>query len=140
MRLLDLSKKKKDGNSRNSSFHAPSQSHLATGARTPVRGDGEYGGGSGTAAGGLSSPEAKAPRRCICISILGSPSSTPISGLGGAERLMVDVACQLTAHGHNVQLFTSHHDKTRCFEENVSGPIFQNFICQDLLWSLSQRN
>lgn len=42
---------------------------------------------------------------------------------GGAERLMVDVACQLTAHGHNVQLFTSHHDKTRCFEENVSGKV-----------------
>ncbi|RCV07847.1 hypothetical protein SETIT_1G278700v2 [Setaria italica] len=40
---------------------------------------------------------------------------------------MVDVACQLTAHGHNVQLFTSHHDKTRCFEENVSDKLMHRY-------------
>jgi hypothetical protein len=40
---------------------------------------------------------------------------------GGAERLIVDAACQLAAHGHDVHVFTSHHDKNRCFEETVSG-------------------
>ncbi|KAG2608248.1 hypothetical protein PVAP13_4NG305200 [Panicum virgatum] len=39
---------------------------------------------------------------------------------GGAERLIVDVACQLAAHGHDVHVFTAHHDKNRCFEETVS--------------------
>ncbi|CAL5069670.1 unnamed protein product [Urochloa decumbens] len=46
----------------------------------------------------------------------------PDLGIGGAERLIVDAACQLAAHGHDVHVFTSHHDKTRCFEETVSGP------------------
>ena len=40
---------------------------------------------------------------------------------GGAERLIVDVASQLAAHGYDVHVFTSHHDKNRCFEETVSG-------------------
>ena len=42
-------------------------------------------------------------------------------GEGGAERLIVDVASQLAAHGYDVHVFTSHHDKNRCFEETVSG-------------------
>jgi alpha-1,3/alpha-1,6-mannosyltransferase len=42
--------------------------------------------------------------------------------VGGAERLIVDAACQLAVHGHDVHVFTSHHDKNRCFEETVSGP------------------
>ncbi|KAG2568362.1 alpha-1,3/1,6-mannosyltransferase ALG2-like isoform X2 [Panicum virgatum] len=46
----------------------------------------------------------------------------PDLGIGGAERLIVDAACQLAAHGHDVHVFTSHHDKNRCFEETVSGP------------------
>ncbi|GJN01909.1 hypothetical protein PR202_ga19213 [Eleusine coracana subsp. coracana] len=45
----------------------------------------------------------------------------PDLGIGGAERLIVDAACQLAAHGHDVHVFTSHHDKNRCFEETVSG-------------------
>ncbi|CAD6262506.1 unnamed protein product [Miscanthus lutarioriparius] len=45
----------------------------------------------------------------------------PDLGIGGAERLIVDAACQLAAHGHDVYVFTSHHDKNRCFEETVSG-------------------
>ncbi|RCV08839.1 hypothetical protein SEVIR_1G365800v4 [Setaria viridis] len=46
----------------------------------------------------------------------------PDLGIGGAERLIVDAACELASHGHDVHVFTSHHDKNRCFEETVSGP------------------
>ncbi|XP_042458175.1 alpha-1,3/1,6-mannosyltransferase ALG2-like [Zingiber officinale] len=46
----------------------------------------------------------------------------PDLGIGGAERLIVDAAVQLASHGHNVHLFTSHHDKNRCFEETLAGP------------------
>ncbi|KAL2944540.1 Alpha-1 3/1 6-mannosyltransferase ALG2 [Bienertia sinuspersici] len=41
--------------------------------------------------------------------------------VGGAERLIVDAAMELASHGHNVHIFTSHHDKNRCFEETLSG-------------------
>lgn len=40
---------------------------------------------------------------------------------GGAERLIVDAAVELVSHGHKVHVFTSHHDKSRCFEETLSG-------------------
>uniref|UniRef100_A0A0D9W8S3 Alpha-1,3/1,6-mannosyltransferase ALG2 n=1 Tax=Leersia perrieri TaxID=77586 RepID=A0A0D9W8S3_9ORYZ len=56
----------------------------------------------------------------------------PDLGIGGAERLIVDAACQLAAHGHDVHVFTSHHDKNRCFEETVSGP-FQVKVYGDFL-------
>ncbi|KAK8449492.1 hypothetical protein SEVIR_7G229000v4 [Setaria viridis] len=46
----------------------------------------------------------------------------PDLGIGGAERLIVDAACELASHGHDVHVFTSHHDKNRCFEETASGP------------------
>jgi len=69
---------------------------------------------------------------------------------GGAERLIVDAACQLASHGHDVHVFTSHHDKNRCFEETVSGmllnfiylfcwhhiPVILSFICISFLCSL----
>nr|CAD1818541.1 unnamed protein product [Ananas comosus var. bracteatus] len=45
----------------------------------------------------------------------------PDLGIGGAERLIVDAAVELAAHGHSVHCFTSYHDKNRCFEETVSG-------------------
>ncbi|PIA42140.1 hypothetical protein AQUCO_02100182v1 [Aquilegia coerulea] len=45
----------------------------------------------------------------------------PDLGIGGAERLIVDAAVELASRGHNVHIFTSHHDKTRCFEETLSG-------------------
>jgi hypothetical protein len=41
--------------------------------------------------------------------------------IGGAERLIVDAAVELVSHGHDVHIFTAHHDKNRCFEETVSG-------------------
>ncbi|KAJ4746457.1 hypothetical protein LUZ62_080862 [Rhynchospora pubera] len=44
----------------------------------------------------------------------------PDLGIGGAERLIVDAACELVSHGHDVHVFTAHHDKNRCFEETVS--------------------
>ncbi|XP_065861932.1 uncharacterized mitochondrial protein AtMg00810-like isoform X3 [Euphorbia lathyris] len=45
----------------------------------------------------------------------------PDLGIGGAERLIVDAAVELASHGHSVHIFTSHHDKNRCFEETISG-------------------
>ncbi|KAL6196626.1 hypothetical protein ACLB2K_032240 [Fragaria x ananassa] len=45
----------------------------------------------------------------------------PDLGIGGAERLIVDAAVELASHGHKVHVFTSHHDKDRCFEETISG-------------------
>lgn len=41
--------------------------------------------------------------------------------VGGAERLIVDAAVELASHGHNVRIFTSHHDRNRCFEETLAG-------------------
>lgn len=38
-------------------------------------------------------------------------------GIGGAEQLIVNVAKQLQVSGHNVHLFTTHHDVNHCFEE-----------------------
>ncbi|KAK9937839.1 hypothetical protein M0R45_014607 [Rubus argutus] len=45
----------------------------------------------------------------------------PDLGIGGAERLIVDAAVELASHGHKVHVFTSDHDKNRCFEETISG-------------------
>lgn len=36
---------------------------------------------------------------------------------GGAERLIVDAAIGLQEEGHSVRVFTSHCDRTHCFEE-----------------------
>ncbi|XP_024968540.1 alpha-1,3/1,6-mannosyltransferase ALG2 isoform X2 [Cynara cardunculus var. scolymus] len=44
----------------------------------------------------------------------------PDLGIGGAERLIVDAAVELASHGHNVHIFTSHHDGSRCFEETLA--------------------
>ncbi|XP_057967197.1 uncharacterized protein LOC131157230 isoform X1 [Malania oleifera] len=45
----------------------------------------------------------------------------PDLGIGGAERLIVDAALGLVSHGHNVHIFTAHHDQSQCFEETLSG-------------------
>jgi alpha-1,3/alpha-1,6-mannosyltransferase len=47
----------------------------------------------------------------------------PDLGIGGAERLVVDAALQLQAAGHQVMLFTTYHDRTRCFEETRDGTL-----------------
>ena len=38
-----------------------------------------------------------------------------------AERLIVDAVVELASHGHKVNVFTSHHDQSRCFEATLSG-------------------
>lgn len=45
----------------------------------------------------------------------------PDLGIGGAERLVVDAAVALQDRGHKVVVFTSHCDKTHCFEEARDG-------------------
>lgn len=46
----------------------------------------------------------------------------PDLGIGGAERLVVDAAVGLQDQGkHLVTMFTSHHDRTHCFEETRDG-------------------
>lgn len=47
---------------------------------------------------------------------------------GGAERLIVDAAVELASHGHDVHIFTSHHDKNRCFEETLAGVLYCFFF------------
>eukprot|EP00892_Ulva_mutabilis_P010438 jgi/Ulvmu1/7767/UM039_0076.1 len=38
-------------------------------------------------------------------------------GLGGAERFVVDAALELQAAGHDVKMYTSHYDQSRCLED-----------------------
>lgn len=37
--------------------------------------------------------------------------------IGGAERLMVNLALAIQELGHTVKIFTSHHNQKRCFQE-----------------------
>jgi hypothetical protein len=39
--------------------------------------------------------------------------------LGGAERLMVNLALAMQDLGHEIKIFTSHHDVKRCFQETT---------------------
>lgn len=45
----------------------------------------------------------------------------PDLGIGGAERLVVDAAVGLQNRGHEVIIYTSHCDRSHCFEEVKSG-------------------
>ncbi|KAH9424239.1 Alpha-1,3-mannosyltransferase-like protein [Dermatophagoides pteronyssinus] len=47
----------------------------------------------------------------------------PDLGIGGAERLIVDLALALKDCGHSVIIFTSHHNRDHCFEETNNGQI-----------------
>ncbi|KAF9494107.1 glycosyltransferase family 4 protein [Pleurotus eryngii] len=47
----------------------------------------------------------------------------PDLGIGGAERLVVDAALGLQNLGHHVDVYTSHHDPTHCFEETRDGAL-----------------
>ena len=47
----------------------------------------------------------------------------PDLGIGGAERLIVDAALALKAKGHQVSLFTAHHDPKHCFKETRDGTL-----------------
>ncbi|UJR35125.1 hypothetical protein I4U23_027896 [Adineta vaga] len=41
----------------------------------------------------------------------------PDLGIGGAERLIVDIGLALKTSGYDVDLYTNFHDKRRCFDE-----------------------
>mmetsp|Transcript_30082 Transcript_30082/g.74637 ORF Transcript_30082/g.74637 Transcript_30082/m.74637 type:complete len:287 (+) Transcript_30082:223-1083(+) len=43
----------------------------------------------------------------------------PDLGIGGAERLVVDAAMELSAIGYEVVLYTGYHSINRCFEETL---------------------
>lgn len=45
----------------------------------------------------------------------------PYLGLGGAERVVVDAALELSARGHQVTIFTSCHDPERAFPATLDG-------------------
>lgn len=47
----------------------------------------------------------------------------PDLGLGGAERLVVDAAVELQSVGHEVTIYTTHHDPSRCFSETKDGTL-----------------
>ncbi|PKY03498.1 UDP-Glycosyltransferase/glycogen phosphorylase [Aspergillus campestris IBT 28561] len=47
----------------------------------------------------------------------------PDLGIGGAERLIIDVALALKNRGHEVTIYTSHCDPTHCFEEARDGTL-----------------
>ncbi|CAN6176941.1 unnamed protein product [Urochloa humidicola] len=79
------------------------------------------------AAGGIAGESSATKAKRLRVAVI-----HPDLGIGGAERLIVDAACQLAAHGHDVHVFTSHHDKNRCFEETVSG-LFPVIVYGDFL-------
>ena len=47
----------------------------------------------------------------------------PDLGVGGAERLVVDAALHLQSVGHQVAIFTAHHDPARCFAPTRDGSL-----------------
>ena len=47
----------------------------------------------------------------------------PDLGIGGAERLVVDVALVLKSLSHDVHIVTAHHDKSHCFVETRDGTL-----------------
>ncbi|KAL5343171.1 hypothetical protein BJX70DRAFT_354748 [Aspergillus crustosus] len=47
----------------------------------------------------------------------------PDLGIGGAERLILDVALALKSTGHKVTIYTSHRDPSHCFEEARDGTL-----------------
>ena len=42
-------------------------------------------------------------------------------GIGGAEQLVVNIACSMKELGHDVLILTANHDKSHCFEETKPG-------------------
>ena len=52
----------------------------------------------------------------------------PDLGLGGAERLIVDIAKAMKVLEHDIVLYTSHHDPERCFEETKGNGILADCV------------
>lgn len=50
----------------------------------------------------------------------------PDLGIGGAERLIVDAAVELDKLGHEITIYTSHHDPNHCFPETKSNIVLIN--------------
>ncbi len=46
-------------------------------------------------------------------------------GIGGAENLVVQLACSLKTIGCDVAIMTSHHDVNHCFEETKPNGEFE---------------
>ena len=55
----------------------------------------------------------------------------PDLGIGGAERLVVDIALALEHEDYDVKFYTSHHDPTHCFPETKGR--FQVFVHGDFI-------
>ncbi|KAK4937263.1 Alpha-1,3-mannosyltransferase-like protein [Elasticomyces elasticus] len=53
----------------------------------------------------------------------------PDLGIGGAERLIVDAAVGLQELGHKVTIYTSHCDRSHCFDE-VKDALFSDELLQ----------
>ena len=49
-------------------------------------------------------------------------------GIGGAERLVVNTSIAMKELGHEVEIFTTHHDKTHCFEETKEGGVLADHV------------
>ena len=45
----------------------------------------------------------------------------PDLGIGGAERLVVDMALALRSRDHHVTIYTTHHDPSHAFSETKDG-------------------
>jgi len=67
---------------------------------------------------------------CLCCVLMSDSSSCkplrvgifhPDLGIGGAERLVVDIGMALKKNGCDVTFFTSHHDHDHCFPETLDG-------------------
>ncbi len=44
-------------------------------------------------------------------------------GIGGAENLIVNATKGLQNAGHDVTIYTAHHDPSRAFKETVDGTL-----------------
>jgi alpha-1,3/alpha-1,6-mannosyltransferase len=49
-------------------------------------------------------------------------------GIGGAEALVVSAALAAAKKGHEVLIFTTHHDKTHCFAQTRDDGVLANSI------------
>jgi len=59
----------------------------------------------------------------------------PDLGIGGAEKLVVDAAVGLQRRGHDIVIYTAHHDPNHCFPETVSElkvKVFGDFLPRSL--------
>ncbi|RWS26821.1 alpha-1:3/1:6-mannosyltransferase ALG2-like protein [Leptotrombidium deliense] len=52
----------------------------------------------------------------------------PDLGIGGAERLVVDVGVSLQQLGHSVHFVTCHHNREHCFKETIDGTLSLSVI------------